>query len=210
MQQRDYYEILGVEENSLQEEIDERYERLSQFLSSDSVEEDLVPWADRQSALVEEAYAVLSDSSRRRTYDLRRREPVVDPSPQAQPQAQTQASPGPTAWRAPARRREVVSQGPAWWLRGPVPMAFGGLLLGVALLPLMAAGTGNWDKVTNIFDGSSDNGSTPTNGDQPLIDMVRVAELEQRVRQDPFDGQALYELGLITSTPRTGQTSSTG
>jgi tetratricopeptide (TPR) repeat protein len=79
------------------------------------------------------------------------------------------------------------------WTRGPLPMAIGGGFLGVAILLAAAAGTGNWDRVTGLFDRS-----TPSNAAQiALVDEQRVTALEMAVQLDPANVQALFELGEI-------------
>ena len=68
MRQKDYYEILGVNRNSTQQEIKEAYRKLAFQYHPDRNEEN--PSAVEKMKEINEAYAVLSDSRKRKDYDF--------------------------------------------------------------------------------------------------------------------------------------------
>jgi curved DNA-binding protein len=68
MRQEDYYEILGVNRNSTQQEIKEAYRKLAFQYHPDRNKEN--PWAVEKMKEINEAYAVLSDSRKRKDYDF--------------------------------------------------------------------------------------------------------------------------------------------
>jgi len=70
MRQKDYYEILGVGRNSTQREIKEAYRKLAFQNHPDRNKEN--PSAIERMKEINEAYAVLSDSRKRRDYDFLR------------------------------------------------------------------------------------------------------------------------------------------
>jgi DnaJ-class molecular chaperone len=67
MEQRDYYDILGVDGNASQPQIKEAYRRLALQYHPDRNKED--PAAAERMKEINEAYAVISDPSKRRQYD---------------------------------------------------------------------------------------------------------------------------------------------
>ena len=70
MNQRDYYDILGVDRDASQQAIKEAYRRLAFQYHPDRNKDD--PAATAKMKDINEAYAVLSDVSKRREYDLLR------------------------------------------------------------------------------------------------------------------------------------------
>ena len=64
---RDYYEVLGVERTSSEDEIKKAYRRLARQYHPDANRED--PEAEEKFKEIAEAYGVLSDPARRRDYD---------------------------------------------------------------------------------------------------------------------------------------------
>jgi DnaJ-class molecular chaperone len=68
MRQKDYYEILGVNRNSTQQEIKEAYRKLAFQYHPDRNKEN--PSAVEKMKEINEAYAVLSDSRKRKDYDF--------------------------------------------------------------------------------------------------------------------------------------------
>ena len=67
MQQRDYYQILGVKEDAEPKEIKDAYRQLAFKYHPDRNKEN--PEASEEMKSVNEAYAVLSDTSKRQEYD---------------------------------------------------------------------------------------------------------------------------------------------
>jgi DnaJ-class molecular chaperone len=67
MEQKDYYNILGVEANASQQRIKEAYRRLALKYHPDRNKED--PSAASRMKEINESYAVLSDPGKRRQYD---------------------------------------------------------------------------------------------------------------------------------------------
>jgi len=70
MNQKDYYEILGVDRDASQQSIKEAYRKLAFQYHPDKNKGD--PSATQKMKEINEAYAVLSDASKRREYDLLR------------------------------------------------------------------------------------------------------------------------------------------
>jgi curved DNA-binding protein len=70
MNQKDYYSVLGVDSNSSQEEIKQAYRKLAFKYHPDRNKDDST--ATQKMKEINEAYAVLSDASKRREYDLLR------------------------------------------------------------------------------------------------------------------------------------------
>jgi DnaJ-class molecular chaperone len=70
MGQKDFYETLGVNKNSSQQEIKEAYRKLAFQYHPDQNRED--PSAVEKMKEINEAYAVLSDSKKRKDYDFMR------------------------------------------------------------------------------------------------------------------------------------------
>jgi curved DNA-binding protein CbpA len=66
---KDYYEILGLEEDASQEEIRERWLELTKIYHPDVLKS---PEADERIKEINEAYQVLKDYSSRLEYDLQR------------------------------------------------------------------------------------------------------------------------------------------
>src|ERR671921_2436259 len=64
---RDYYEVLGVERGASETEIKKAFRRLARQLHPDANPDD--PDAEEHFKELAEAYEVLSDAERRRTYD---------------------------------------------------------------------------------------------------------------------------------------------
>src|SRR4051812_15879016 len=67
MQKRDYYEVLGIERNASLDEVKKAYKKLALKFHPDRNPNDKE--AEEQFKVCSEAYAVLSDDSKRRRYD---------------------------------------------------------------------------------------------------------------------------------------------
>jgi molecular chaperone DnaJ len=63
---RDYYQILGISKNSTTDEIKRAFRRLAMQYHPDK---NKAPDAEQKFKEINEAYEVLSDENRRRTYD---------------------------------------------------------------------------------------------------------------------------------------------
>ena len=175
--QSDYYELLGVGEDSAREQIDRRYNELHRFLLAASLDAELKPSADRLLSLVAEAHAVLADPARRRAYDRKRLRGAV-------PSRVRPSAPAAEATRRTRRsaRRKAVKARAAWWRGRSMQVVVGGAALGLVVVLLVVAGTGNWHRVTGLFGGTA-------------ASEARVAELEAVVKREPANAAALFELG---------------
>ncbi|MEM2942922.1 MAG: DnaJ domain-containing protein, partial [Candidatus Bathyarchaeia archaeon] len=75
MSEKDYYEILGIQRNATKEEIKNAYRKLALQYHPDRNKS---PDAEERFKEISEAYAVLSDDEKRRTYDLYGRSGIGD------------------------------------------------------------------------------------------------------------------------------------
>ncbi|HOS96984.1 MAG TPA: DnaJ domain-containing protein, partial [Deltaproteobacteria bacterium] len=67
MEYKDYYKVLGVEQNASQDEIKKRYRKLARDCHPDMCKDD--PGAEKRFKEVNEAYEVLGDPEKRQRYD---------------------------------------------------------------------------------------------------------------------------------------------
>jgi tetratricopeptide (TPR) repeat protein len=194
-----YFSLLGLSEDAGPEELEARYQALADYLASPGIPASLREWASAQSALAEEAYAVLADPERRAA--ARRDQQLLSETPRAAPAEAEQRQPGrqPEAPDDGGReqRRSAGQAGPAG------PGLFGlilnlrshslvlGTLVGVAVLAGILLGRYG-------LPGGGDGGEgVPSTAQDSIVslDTERVAELTAIVQQDPNNKDALFELG---------------
>jgi len=176
-----------------------RYQALADYLASPSIPASLREWAAAQSALAEEAYAVLADPERRAAAIREQR--LLSEAPRTAPAEAGHRQPG----RQPeepddggrVQRRSAGQATPArpgllgsilnLRLHGLVL----GLLVGVAVLGGILLG-----RYGLPGGGDGDEGVPPTTQDSIIpLDTGRIAELTTIVQQDPNNKDALFELG---------------
>ncbi len=194
-----YFSLLGLSEDAGLEELEARYQALADYLASPGIPASLREWASAQSALAEEAYAVLADPERRAAAIREQR--LLSETPRTAPAEAEQRQPGrqPEAPDDDGReqRRPAGQAGPAG------PGLFGlilnlrshGLVLGALVGAAVLAGIllGRYG-LPGGGDGGEGVPSTAQDSIVPL-DTERVAELTAIVQQDPNNKDALFELG---------------
>ena len=194
------YAALGLGESATDAEIEAAYHDLSALLQSNRVSVRLRRWAGARQEEADAAYAILSDSGRRRSLATAAQAagPVASrgaraPRPAEEVPGET-ADDGRTSARSVARARSHpearVAAAPA--VSRPLKLA----VLGVAAILVVAAGY--------MVYRSGPAGSQPAQvpaapvaSAPPItpLDQARVAELEALVQKNPSDGAALFELG---------------
>ena len=193
----DYFALLGVTEDASEDEIEARYRDLSDHLASSAIPPMLKEWAARQAALVDEAYAILSDPERRAQLEQARHAPPV-PTPTvaaeiAQPvvaaDAFAEPEPAPAA-AGEAQREQPVSAVSALFVGVPWKLLGLGAAIGVVVLGGIFVGGG-------VLSGGDDTTTVEQPGQLASIDTGRVAELMTLVEQDPTNTEATFELGEI-------------
>jgi len=186
-----YFSLLGLSEDATQEEVEERYRELAEFLSSPDVPAHLNDWAARESALVDEAYAILLDpeqrtAGRRQLLEAFDEEPDEDEN-EDEPAPRQRAVAGPS--RA-ERRRGVRAQSPRPLIKHP-------LVIG-AVVGLVAVGAILLARST-IFGNDDNESAAKTDAaaqDAPLpLDTKRIAQLQATAEKDPTNTEVLFEIG---------------
>ena len=195
MATNDYFAVLGVGRDVSQDDLEARYRELSDYLASPAIPTHLRQWAAEQAALVDEAYAVLSDPEQRLAVRSR---PVAPAGAAPQPTAADgQARAGATRDSSSAAERARTGRStaePAVPERrsGPRP---GPLVLGV-LIGLAALGGAVLARYGVPGLGQAKARPTPTaTGAAAAFDTKRVADLMAVVQRDPSNKDALFELG---------------
>jgi curved DNA-binding protein CbpA len=110
----DYYALLGVSRDASLDEIEGRYRELTEHMASGAVPPTLRDWANRETALLDEAFAVLSDPDRRAR--------LADPPAAVTSEAGSLDSPGqPVQGTAPeqARQGRQTAWGTGSWSEKP-------------------------------------------------------------------------------------------
>ena len=185
-----YFSLLGVGEEASQDEIEARYQELSAYFAEAQLPAALREWAQRQAALIDEAYAVLSDPDQRLA--LRREAAPVTPTPEPRadeggdaaavtPQREPEARP--KAAVAETRTARPLGLRPLTLLAG---LAVGAAVLGAILLLRSGLPFGG-DDAASLPDAQA--------GDFVPLDRERVSELMATVQSDPNNRDALFELG---------------
>jgi len=195
-----YFSLLGVGEDASQDEIEARYQDLSQYLASANVPPSLREWAEKQAELVEEAYAVLSDPEQRATARGARTRAVAMPAPAPAETPTEAAEAAPAAGEAAAPRAPAAAPGN----RGP---ALSRLLSGMQWRSLAIGGIGGLIVLAVVLvarsglgGGDGDTNGTPAQADQSgfiPVDTQRVAALMKSAQEDPKNAETLFELGEI-------------
>ena len=196
-----YFSLLGVGEDVSQDELEARYQALSQYLASATVPPALREWAQQQAKLVDEAYAVLSDPDQRAAARGAKASAPGQPEPAP---AVTQPA---AAARAPGgRQRRPVSApqaaGPGYtgftlsrlasslqW-RSLAIGAIAGLIVLVVVLTARSGLTGGGGGSAGTPAAADQNGFIP-------VDTQRVAQLMKSAQADPTNAETLFELGEI-------------
>jgi curved DNA-binding protein CbpA len=171
----DYYSILGVSKDATQDEIEARYQELVTHLNSEAVPASLRQWAGRETELLDEAYAVLSDPERRAKLAER-------PATGA---GKSQGGGVPAEEPAPPSALKALFNGVPWTLAAIV-VATAAVIFAVGLF-----GGG-------LFSDKGSDGPQADAAEQnalSAIDTERVAELVGLVQEDPKNMEALFELG---------------
>lgn len=187
----DYFSLLGISPDAGQDEIEARYRELVNHLASAAIPATLRDWAARETALLDEAYAVLSDPDRREA--LLQPQPSA-PAPAAAPPAasvdevtddgEQALRPAPRApAEEPVSAMRALLVGVPWKLMG-IGAAIGIIILAVAFVRFSGGGDDSSPSVANA--------GQPT---FPPIDQAKVAQLMTTIQQDPKNADALYQLG---------------
>jgi tetratricopeptide (TPR) repeat protein len=194
----DYYSLLGISEDASQDEIEARYRELVDHIASSAVPPTLRDWASRETALLDEAYAVLSDPERRArladpssavTNEAGSLDAPLRPVPVAemgrqQPEMQSRGG------VAVGQREKPASAIRALFLGVPWTLAAIGAAIGIVVL---VAVLGGGDLLSGRGGGQAP--AAAQEGDVAPIDTERVAELMTLVQEDPKNVEALFELG---------------
>ena len=202
-----YFSLLGISEDAGREELEARYQVLADYLTSPSIPPALREWANRQAALVDEAYAVLADPERRAAA---REQQLPGETPHPESAALMPDADRPRAGRQPdaleARRTERRHAGagrePAARPEPAGPGPFDRLLklrpsllaLGV-FLGLVVLGAILFTLYGLPGQGGSEEKPSAAQDSLIPLDNERVAELMAAVQQDPENPEVLFELG---------------
>ncbi len=190
----DYFSLLGISPDAGQDEIEARYRELVNHLASPAIPATLRDWAARETALLDEAYAVLSDPDRREA--LSRPHPAA-PAPTTAPltaapdDADASAEQLSRATADGPAQRQPVSAAQALLVGVPWKLIAIGAAIGIIVLSVVFIRLGS---------GGGDDGSPAANAGQPTfppIDQAKVAELMTTIQQDPKNADSLYQLGEI-------------
>ena len=176
-----YFEVLGLPLDAGGQDIEVRYQQLSEYLTSGGLPPHLQDWARQEAARVDEAYAMLSDADLRAVLEDELEEQAAEPIAAA-------AMPVP----ARAKRRQQASIGRTA-ARLPLMALALGIFIGMAaLVAVIVAEMG-------LGGGRSD---SPAAAEQTQaaaqfipVDTEKVAALVTSYQADPKNPETLFELG---------------
>ena len=193
-----YFSLLGIGEDAGQDEIEARYQALSEYLASATIPPSLREWAHKQAKLVDEAYAVLSDPDQRAAAKGGKASAAAKPQP-----APAETQPSAAAVAAGGRRAGVAAleaAGPDQKAGTSAPLtsalrgrslAIGAIAGLVVLAVVLVARSG----LSGGGDGNNGAAATPDQSGFIPLDTARVAELMQSAQTDPTNTETLFELG---------------
>jgi hypothetical protein len=196
----DYYSLLGVSRDASLAEIEARYRELADHMASVAVPPTLRDWANRETALLDEAFAVLSDPERRArladpptvvTSEAGSVSSSGKPAQAQVPEQARQVQAAPPAAPVAARAEKPASAFQALFHGVPWTLAAMGVALGIVVLAFVMGGG-------DILSGRGGGGDGPAAAEEGAvvgIDTERVAELMTLVQEDPNNMEALFELG---------------
>jgi cytochrome c-type biogenesis protein CcmH/NrfG len=202
-----YHSVLGISEDASQDEIEARYRELADHMASPTIPATLRDWANREAALFDEAYAVLSDPDRRAALDrtgasvesgAANANESLRPTDQsvqavAPAKARRQSEPETAASEPAGQRERPTSAARALVLGVPWKLVAVGAVAGVVVLGAVFFGRGAIPGLGG-GDSSSAAAASNSNGFTP-IDPARLAQLTAQVQAAPTDIEALYGLG---------------
>jgi Tfp pilus assembly protein PilF len=204
-----YFSLLGISEDASQEELEERYRVLADYLAAPTIPASLRDWANKQAALVDEAYAVLTDPERRAAA-RRQQQPAKEEARTFAEAGRYQAENTPRA-EAGAREelqveepRDTADRRPAREAPEPSGLGLFDRLLNLRSQPLVLGPLIGLVVIAAVLfgryglPGRGGNGGTPSTAQQNSLiplDTERVAQLMAEVQLDPNNKDALFELG---------------
>ncbi len=175
-----YFEVLGLPLNAIGQDIEARYQELSEYLASGDVPPQLQEWAREQAAHVDEAYAVLSD-------------PDLRAGLEDEPEEEAAVEPDVSGAAPATSRKERRGKAPPVRAGARLPLmalALGLFVGGAVLLAVFIAEMGL------VGEGSEDPAAAQVQDEQFVpVDTERVAELITSYQQDPVNPETLFELG---------------
>ena len=183
-----YFSLLGLSEDATQEEVEGRYRELAEFLSSSEIPEHLNDWAARESALVDEAYAVLLDPEQRTAGRRQLLQGFDDEPDEEEPAPRPRGETRPA--RAERRRGTLAAQSRRPLIKHPLVI---GAVIGLVAVGAILVGR-------NSLSSNDDNGpaanqdAAAENAPLPL-DTKRIAQLQAAVEKDPTNTEILFEIG---------------
>jgi tetratricopeptide (TPR) repeat protein len=198
-----YFSLLGISEDAGQEELEERYRVLADYLASPTIPASLRDWANKQAALVDEAYAVLADPERRAA--ARRQQQPAKEEARTGSETDQRAEAGAREERRGEEGRGTEAQRPA--REAPEPSGYGlfDRLLNLRSQPLVLGPLIGLVVIAAVLFGryglpgrGGGTGGTPSTAQQNTLiplDTERVAQLMAEVQLDPNNKDALFELG---------------
>src|SRR3990172_3971795 len=190
----DYFSLLGVSKDASQDEIEARYRELRDHLASSATPPPLRDWADREAALVDEAYAILSDPELRAELEQGAARPsrsALNEVQAVEPAVSVDAVPQPAPRVQAAADQPPISAAQALFLGVPWKMMALGAAIGAVVLGVIFFGS-------NLgLGGGDDAPAVAQDNGFPEIDTERVAELTALVQADPTNAEATFELGEI-------------